>query len=180
MDIISGITGRRSIRKYLPDKIDPGVLGEVVQAAMYAPSWKNSQTAKYYIITDEAVKQRIADEACAGFAKNQNNINSAPALVVLSTVNGIAGYDPDGTPATPKGSHWQSFDAGIAAEAFCLAAYAHGLGSLIMGIYDEEAVAKIISLPSGESVSALIAVGKAAESPSAPKRKDISETVKFI
>ena len=99
---------------------------------------------------------------------------------MLTTVDKISGYDPDGSPTTSKGEHWQSFDAGIACEAFCLAAYEYGLGTLIMGIYDEDKVKEILSLPENEKVSALIALGYPDEQPNAPKRKDIEEIAKFI
>lgn len=46
-----------------------------------------------------------------------------------------------------EGTHWQSFDAGVAAAHFCLAANALELGTLIMGRYDEEKIREILSLP---------------------------------
>jgi hypothetical protein len=105
---------------------------------------------------------------------------SAAALVVLTTVDGIAGYDPDGTPTTPKGDHWQSFDAGIACQTFCLAAYGKGLGTLIMGIFDEAKIAEILHIPAGERISALIAIGYPAVDPAAPKRKETGEILEII
>ena len=43
-----------------------------------------------------------------------------------------------------KGDRWQMFDAGIASQSFCLAAYEQGLGSVILGIFDDAKVASII------------------------------------
>lgn len=180
MQLINGINERRSIRKYKSDKIDKDTIIKIIDSARFAPSWKNSQTSKYYVVSDESVKSDIAENATLNFSKNKNNINSAPVLVVLSTVDKISGYNPDGSPTTDKGSHWQSFDAGIACEAFCLSAFEYGLGTLIMGIYDEDKVKQILGLPGNESVSALIALGYPDESPKAPKRKEIDEISKFI
>ena len=180
MQLINGIKERRSIRKYKSDKVSKETIEKIIDAARYAPSWKNSQTARYYVICDEKVKADIAENGTLNFSKNMNNINSAPVLVVLSTVDRISGYNPVLTPTTDKGEHWQSFDAGIACEAFCLAAYEYGLGTLIMGIYDEKKVADIINLPENEKVSALIALGYPDESPNAPNRKGIEEIAKFI
>ncbi len=180
MELLKGIKERRSIRKYKSDKVSKETIEKIIDNARYAPSWKNSQTARYTIITDEKVKADIAENATMNFSKNMNNINSAPVLVVLSTVDKISGYNPDGTAATPMGGHWQSFDAGIACEAFCLSAYEYGLGTLIMGIFNEDKVKEIANIPDSERVSALIALGYPDESPRAPKRKEISEISKFI
>ena len=109
-----------------------------------------------------------------------SNIRSAAALVVLTTVDGIAGYEPDGSPTTAKGAHWQSFDAGIACQTFCLAAHDLGLGTLIMGIFDEPKIKELLQIPEGESISALIAVGYADIAPNAPKRKETSELLQII
>ena len=81
--------------------------------------------------------------------------------------------------STSKGTHWQSFDAGLAAEAFCVAAHEAGLGTVILGIYDEGKVKAVLNLPETESVSALIPIGVPAESPAAPKRKDVSELLRI-
>lgn len=180
MQLINGIKERRSIRKYKSDKVSMDTIEKIIDAARYAPSWKNSQTARYYVILDEKIKDDIAENGTMNFSKNKNNINSAPVLVVLSTVDKISGYNPDLTPTTDKGEHWQSFDAGIACEAFCLAAYEYGLGTLIMGYYDEKKVAEIINLPDNEKISALIALGYPDEEPNAPKRKEMEEIFKFI
>lgn len=180
MSLINGIKERRSIRKYKTAEVSVETIKKLIDSARYAPSWKNSQTTRYYVVVDENVKDDIAENATLNFSKNKNNIKSAPVLVVLSTVDKISGYNPDGSAATDKGEHWQSFDAGIACEAFCLAAYEYGLGTLIMGIYDEGKVKEIINLPENEKVSALIALGYPDEAPKAPKRKEIDEITKFI
>ncbi len=180
MELINGIENRRSIRKYKQDKVSREVIEKILDSARYAPSWKNSQTARYYVVVDEKVKADIAENGTLNFSKNKNNISSAPVLVALVTVDGISGYNPDGTATTTKGEHWQSFDAGIACEAFCLAAYEYGLGTLIMGIFDENKVKKIIGIKENEKISALIALGYPDEEPDAPARKGIEEISKFI
>lgn len=180
MNLNDGLKERRSIRKYRTDKVDKSLIENVIETARYAPSWKNSQTSRYNIITDEALKDKIADEATCGFEKNKNIIKNAPVLVVLSTVDKISGFNSDGSYTTSKGEHWQSFDAGICAQTFCLSAYSNGLGTLIMGIFDEKRVSELINLPQNEKVSALIALGYADDKPKAPKRKDISKITRFI
>ena len=105
---------------------------------------------------------------------------AAAALVVLTSVKGISGYNADGSFTTAKGNEWQMFDAGIAAQTFCLAAHNYGVGSVIMGIFDEREVGRIIGLDTSRVVSALIAIGYPAQEPNPPKREDVGEYVKFI
>lgn len=180
MQLINGIKERRSIRKYKSVEVKKETIESILEAARFAPSWKNSQTARYIVVTDKSVKDYIAENGTLGFSKNKNNINSAPVLVALITEDKISGYNPDGTPTTDKGEHWQSFDAGIACEAFCLSAYEYGLGTLIMGYFDETKVSEILKLNENEKISALIALGYPDEEPKAPKRKEINDIVKFI
>lgn len=175
MELIEGIKSRRSIRKFTDQPVTKELMEEIVDIARFAPSWKNTQSVRYMLITDKAVKDRIADEAVMGFEWNTKIIKGAPALVLLLTVDKRAGYERDGSESTSKGEHWQSFDAGIASEAFSLAAFAKGLGSVILGVYDEAAVAGIVEIPEGQKVSALIPVGYPDEDPEAPKRKEVAD-----
>ena len=136
-----------------------------------APSWKNTQTARFTAVYDQDIKKKIAEEGTLGFVQNTATINASPVLIVETTVGKRSGYERDGSLSTSKGTHWQSFDAGIATQTFCLAANEAGLSTVIMGIFDEEKVKEIVGVPEGQSVSALVAIGYAAEEPQAPKRK---------
>ena len=113
------------------------------------------------------------------FAFNQKTASHAPALVVLTMLTSRSGYERDGSFSTSQGTHWQSFDAGIAAQTFCLAAHALGLGTVIMGIFDEDKVKQVVDIPEGQKVAALIAVGHPAEEPVCPKRKDVETLLSF-
>ena len=148
MELSHGIETRRSIRNFTEQPVTADQIRRIVALAQFAPSWKNSQTARYYAILDPALKNRIAEEGTMQFSKNANNIRNAAALVVLASVEGIAGYDQDGSYTTALGTHWQSFDAGIACQTFCLAAHAQGLATLIMGIFDPKKVSPLVSVGS--------------------------------
>lgn len=173
MDVKECIKTRRSIRSFTEEKMTKEEFEQIVELAAYAPSWKNTQTTRYIAVMDEDKKKEIADHCMLGFAGNQTTAVNASALVVVTTVNGRSGYERDGSFTTSKGTHWQSFDAGIAAQTFCLAAHELGFGTVMMGIFDEEKVAKAIELSKDQSVSVLIAIGRPAEKPDAPKRKDV-------
>lgn len=180
MELVKAVTERRSIRSYTNQPVTEEDLKKIIETARFAPTWKNSQTARYYAILNQELKNKIAEQATLDFSKNKLNIQNAPALVVLTTVNGIAGYERDGSFTTSKKTHWQSFDAGIACQTFCLTAYEYGFGTLIMGIFDENKLAEILQLPKQESVSALIAIGYANEAPEVPKRKSVDQILQII
>lgn len=181
MGTIEAIRERRSIRKFTAEKVSHEVITDIVAEAAYAPSWKNTQISRYVIVEDEAVKRKIAEECVIGFSYNTKTIMNAPVLVVQTVVCGRSGYEKDGSYTTSKEDRWESYDAGIAAQTFCLAAHAKGLGTVIMGIFDEEKVAEAIHLTPGQKVAALIPLGyPEGEAPAAPKRKEAEDLVSFI
>lgn len=179
MDAKECILTRRSIRKYAEQRITRVNVEEIVNLATYAPTWKNVQANRYIAVLDENLKNKIADECVCDFLGNVRSIHNAPALIVLTSVEKRSGYERDGSFSTTKGTHWQSFDAGVAAQTFCLAAHALGFGTVVMGIYEEDKVAKLLAVPQGEAVSALIALGYPAEAPKSPKRKTAEEILSF-
>ena len=179
MDAVKCLISRRSIREYMDRPLKKSEIENVVSMAQMASSWENGQPVRYVAVMDQAIKHRLAMECTGGFPWNQEYIDDAPVLIVLCVVKGLSGYEPDGSPSTEKGSHWQSFDAGVAAAHFCLAARAMKLGTLIMGRYDEKKVKKILSLPDEYDVSCLIAMGYPAVIPAAAERKAIDEILTF-
>ncbi|MCI8631433.1 MAG: nitroreductase [Firmicutes bacterium] len=181
MELIKGIKERRSIRKFLEQKVPREVIKEIVDAARFAPSWKNTQTARYIVIDSAEKIAEIAEESCmANFAYNSKVVANAPAVVVITYVKGIAGFDSDGTPSTKKGGGWQMFDAGIAAQTFCLAAHEKGLGTVIMGYFDEDEIKNVIDVPENQEVAAVIPIGYPNIEPQAPVRKETAEIITFI
>ncbi len=175
MNTLECIKTRRSIRKFADRAVDAQVIADIVNVAAYAPSWKNSQTTRYIAVLDKNTKDRLANECMMGFEYNIGTTNGAPAMVVVTTVNGRSGYERDGSATTSKGTHWQSFDAGIATQTFALAAHESGLATVIMGIFDEEKVKEVVGVPEGQSVSALVAIGYADDEPQAPRRKNAED-----
>ncbi len=180
MNTVDCIKTRRSIRSFTEQQVSEEVIKEVVDLARFAPSWKNSQTPRYYVVQDSKLKRHLAEGCMMGFTYNTNTLSKAPAIVVLAYVEKRCGYERDGSFTTAKGDRWEMFDAGIAAQTFCLAAHEKGLGTCIMGIFDEEDIAEAIKLPEGQRVGAVIALGYADGEPQAPARKDVDELVKFL
>ena len=165
MQTLDAIKTRRTIRKFTEEPVSHEVIEKIVGASAYAPSWKNTQTARYIIIEETALKDRIAREAVMGFEWNTGIILGAPVLVVLASVPGKSGYEKDGAYSTSKKDKWEMFDAGI--------------GSVVMGIFDEVMVKELLGLDDTLNVSALIAIGHPAIQPTAPARKPVQELIQY-
>lgn len=171
------IKGRRSIRNFKGDAVSHELIAEIVEAASYAPSWKHTQIVRYVAVEGDK-KTQLADCTCA-YPKNGEIIRQAPVCIVVTAIKNRSGYERDGSFSTHRGDGWQMFDAGAAGEAFCLSAYEKGLGSVIMGIFDDAEVARILDIPAEREVIALIPMGYPAEEPVAPRRKPVEELLTF-
>ncbi len=180
MNTLEAITGRRSIRKFKPEKVDRETIEKIVAAAAYAPSWKNTQVTRYHVFDDQTIKDTIANNYTLGFAYNVGTISHAPQVVAITAVKGRSGVEKDGSYTTNKGDAWLMFDAGAATQTFCLAAYEYGVGSVIMGIFDAEKVAQLLRIPENEVVVALVPIGYPDESPDAPRRKSVADLLSFV
>lgn len=178
MDAITCIESRRSIRKFKSNLVDHSIIEEIVKTASLSPSWKNTQIARYTVVEGD-LKSKICKECFSLYAHNGEIIQEAPALVVVSFIKNRSGFERDGSFTTNKEGGWQMFDSGIAAQTFCLAAHDKGLGTVIMGIFDDIDVAKAIDLPDDQEVACLIPIGYPDETPAAPKRKEVSDLLTF-
>lgn len=172
------ILGRRSIRKFSDKPVDHELLAGIVETASFAPSWKNTQITRY-IAVEGALKDRIAAECTTVFPNNGTIISNAPMLIAVTVIKNRCGYERDGSFTTPRKDTWQMFDAGIASQSFCLAAHEAGLGSVILGIFEQEKAEKLLELEADRELVALIPIGYPAEEPTAPRRKGVTELLSF-
>ena len=178
MNAVECIKGRRSIRKFTDQAIEHSILEEVIETASYAPSWKHSQTIRYIAVEGD-LKNRIGSECTSTFPNNGAIICNAPLLIAVTVIKGRCGYERDGSFTTHRGDTWQMFDAGVASEAFCLAAFEKGLGTVIMGIFDEDKIVDLLEIPEDRELVALIPVGYPAEEPVAPRRKPVTDLLSY-
>lgn len=100
-------------------------------------------------------------------------------VIAVTVIKGRCGYERDGSFTTGRGDSWQMFDAGVASEAFCLSAYEQGLGTVIMGIFDQEEASDLLEIPEDRELVALIPIGYPDEAPVAPRRKTVEELLSY-
>lgn len=180
MDAIEAIKGRRSIRKYKDQKVDRELMTEVVDSARWAPSWGNFQVARWTLVDDPDLINRLASEGVDGFVYNISTLRNAKGVAVLSFVKGKSGKLEEGTAySAGEEKAWEVFDAGLACQSFLLAAYAKGIGTCVMGVINDESIAKIVNLPPEETVAALIVYGYPEGKVNPPPRKKVQNIMRF-
>lgn len=180
MDAIKMIQERRSVRKFKDEKVDHETMKEIVSISRWAPSWGNFQVARYTLVDDREVVEKLATDGVDGFVYNVNTLKEAKGVAVLSFVKGKSGKLDKEEYATSKANSWEVFDAGIACQTFCLAAHAKGVGTCIMGVINDEKISEIVGLPKEETVAAMIVYGYPDETPKATPRKDVEEILRFV
>jgi nitroreductase len=171
MDMFDAIKGRRSVRKYKPDPISDQVISELIDAARWAPSWANLQCARYVVVKDKAVREKLLESMTP---KNpaRDAVANAPVTVAFIGKIDASGYK-GGQPFDDKG--WYMFDVGMAMQNFCLAAHAKGLGTVVVGAFDYKAAGKALNVPEGYQVVAFTPLGYPDGEAKAPARKEMSE-----
>ena len=120
METIQAIRSRRSIRKYQPKPVPHEVIEQIVADAAYAPSWKNTQIARYVLVEDRTTIDKMAEEMVLDFKLNEKTLKNCPAVMVLTYVTGRSGYERDGSFSTPKEAGFEMFDAASPRRHFVL------------------------------------------------------------
>jgi len=182
MDLMQAILDRRSIRKFKPDPVSDEDLSKILEAARWAPSWKNSQCWRFIIVKDIEIKDKLAATLTAASPTNIacESIRQAPVLIVSCAELKQSGYSarqPD-IPATNKGE-WYMYDVALAMEHLVLAAHSLGLGTVHIGLFDSPQADAILEVPEGYCVVSMTPLGHPDESPAARPRKSIDEFVYY-
>jgi len=166
MELAEAIQKRRSIRKYLPRKVENDKLDRVLEAARLAPSAKNLQEWRFVVVRDEGRRKRLAEAA-----KGQTFVGEAP--VVIASCATITDY------VMTCGQLTYPIDLAIAVEHMVLQATAEGLGTCWIGAFYEEEVKKVLNIPPEVRVVALLPLGYPDESPFSRPRKKMEEIIAF-
>ena len=173
------IETRRTIRKYAANsEVTREQVEALIRAAQEAPSWKNSETGRYYCVLSREMVDKIRTSCLPG-ARNAEKSENA-ALIVTTFVHDRAGFQKDGTADNELGNGWGCYVLGLQNENLILKAADIGLSTLIMGLREADKLRELLDIPDTETIVAVIAVGKADESPNRPPRKELDEIARFF
>ena len=141
-----------------------------------APSACNAQPWHFIVVDDPVLKNQVADATSSKVLGFNHFTKQAAAhiLIVEEKVNltsGIGGW--------VKNKSFAPIDIGIAAAHICLAAEDEGLGSCILGWFDENKMRELLSIPSNKRVVLDIVLGYSTQADRPKKRKPWDEVVSF-
>ncbi len=180
MEFQQVIDARQSVRSFNGKQVSEDILRQMVAAASAAPSWKNTQTSRYYCISTPELVAKFRETVLPSF--NQNSTAGATAYVVSTYRKNISGFNKaTGEPDNEVANGWGAYDLGLHDMLLCAKATELGVDTLIMGLRDANVVADICDIPEDEQVMCIIAVGYRGDNVSnKPPRKDIDVIAKFM
>jgi nitroreductase len=172
------IETRRSIRKFdAAKKVDKKDVENALEAAVKAPSWKNKQTSRYYVVMEEELLKNLKE--CLN-PQNRINVSEAPVLIVTTFVKDIVGYEANGEPSNELGNGWGIYDLGLQNAILLLKATELGLDTLVMGLRSEEEIRRLLEVPEEEIIVSVIGLGYRVGDSKMPKRKTVEEISRFF
>lgn len=165
---------RQSVRAYDPSKpVELEKLLRCIEAARIAPSACNAQPWKFIVVDNPELKNKLADLTSSKILSMNHFTKQAPVHVAV--VREKANFTSS-VGQILKNKEYPLIDIGIASIQFCLQATAEGLGTCILGWFDEKGVRKLLNIPRNKRVELVITVGYAANDGIRRKiRKDTSE-----
>src|SRR5688572_3040093 len=142
MDAMKNLRTLRSTREFADRPIPDDVMTDILEAARWTGSSRNSQPWQFVVIRDRATLQRLAE--VIPYGKHLAGAAAAIAIVIEGEGRG------------------QSLDAGRTSQSIHLAAHAHGVGSCIATISDaepEQAALALLGIPPTHSMCVAISLG---------------------
>ncbi len=168
MDFQHLIVNRQSVRKYSNKPVETEKIQLCLEAARLAPSASNSQPWTFIWIDDPELLTLLAKASRGPLGTFNNFVSQAPVLVVMVIEKPKVLTEMGGRL---KNKEYSLIDLGIAAEHFCLQAAELGLGTCMLGWFDEKAVKDLLHIPHEKVVGLLITLGYPAEN--YPLRKKV-------
>ena len=156
MKFLDLVTLRQSDRKYTDAHVERDKIERCLEAARLAPSASNSQPWSFVVVNEPELKNKVARKTFGPARSFNKFVPQAPVIVVIvmekpKMITEIGGKI--------KHKEYPLMDVGIAAEHFCLQAAEEGLGSCMLGWFDEQGVKKLLGVPENKTVPLLITLG---------------------
>lgn len=170
------ISMRQSDRKYSSRPVENEKLERITEAARLSPSACNAQPWKFIVINDPQVLHNVADAAINKVLRINTFFHQVPAMIVI--VREGANFNSK-FGSTVKSKDFSLIDIGIAAGNICLQAEAEGLGSCIVGWFDEPKLRKILSIPRSKRIELIITLGYSEAEQRMKRRKPKEEVISY-
>lgn len=155
MDFLQLAASRQSDRAY--DKarvVEPEKLERILEAARLAPSACNAQPWKFVVVTDPELSAKVG-KAAAGLGMNKFAKDAPIHILIVEESMNVTSF----LGAKIKDKYFPLIDIGIAASHIVLAAESEGLGSCILGWFDEKDIKKLTGIPANKRLLLDVAIG---------------------
>jgi len=174
MNFMEIAVARQSCRAYEESRIvEQEKLDAILEAARLAPSACNGQPYHFTVCKGDTAKE--VAKATQGMGMNKF-ASQAPVLIVVSEMPYVKSA---AMGAKVKGNDYRSIDIGIATAYLTAEAASQGLGSCILGWFDDDRIRKLCGIE--HPVRLVITLGYPKDDTVRPKkRKDIHELVTEI
>ena len=162
MALMELIKERRSVRAYSSQVVEREKLELLAEAVRLAPSASNSQPWHLVLVDEPALKDSVA-RATFSTALNFNKFAlGAPAFGVL-----VVEEPPllTKTGSILKRRDFPLIDIGIAAVQLCLRATELGLGTCMLGWFNERRIQKLLGIPRRKRLALVVTIGYPATQP---------------
>ena len=177
MDFLEFVSTRQSDRSFDPDRpVEKEKIDRILQAARLAPSACNAQPWHMIVVDDPELKNKVADATSARALGMNHFTKQAPIHIVLveekvNLTSGVGGW--------VKQKDYAQMDLGVVAAHITLAAHAEGLGSCILGWFNEPKMREVLSIPDSKRVWLDIAIGYSIQPLRLKKRKTLDDVVSY-
>jgi nitroreductase len=168
INMLEVIVSRQSDRKYSDKPVEKEKLDRIIEAGRMAPSACNAQPWKFIVVSDPEIIIKLAEAASAKLIGMNSFVGKAPLLLVIVREQPNFSSKVGGTI---KNKDYSLIDIGIASENICLQAKAEGIGSCMIGWFDEKMVRKHLGIPRSKRVELIITLGYSLADKREKKRK---------
>ena len=178
MDFSELIKVRQSVRNYSDKAVEKEKIEKCLEAARLAPSASNSQPWKYIVVDEEELKNKVAKATYDKIIRFNKFTIQAPVIIVVviekpKLITQIGGKI--------KHREFPLIDLGISAEHFCLQAAEEGLGTCMIGWFNQKMIKDLLNIPEKKTLGLLITLGYPPEDYVLRKkiRKENSEIISY-
>ncbi len=155
---LSLVQKRQSVRKYTRKPVEDEKLRRCLEAARLAPSASNSQPWKFIVVNDPELVMKVAKETIGPLSTFNNFVPEAPVIIAV-VIEKMKVFTKIG--ASIQDREYPLIDIGIAAEHFCLQAAEEGLGTCMLGWFNEKPIKELLKIPKERRIGLLITLGYA-------------------
>lgn len=154
-DFLQLVASRQSDRAYDENRpVETEKLERIMEAARLAPSACNAQPWKFVVVTDKELSVKVG-KATAGLGMNKFARNAPVHILVVEESANITSL----LGGKVKDKHFPLIDVGIATAHIVLAAENEGLGSCILGWFDEKEIKQLVGIPASKRLLLDIVIG---------------------